>query len=148
MDYLSIREEALIEASRLQRQSWDEYMKKLEKPKQLAAGQRVVIEGREHVVQTARNWARLRGQDPERAVRVFRRHPHQTPLVWLVPLPADRSPVAWQGASYVYGGTIPSAGDPSVPPPVTLFVGDRVEVEGEAGLVYLSHDGPKLAVAG
>lgn len=144
MDYLTIREEATIEASRMQRAAWDEYMKRLEAPKRLAAGQRLTVEGRECVLQTARNYGRLKGKDPERAMAVFRRHPDMGELAWLVELPADRSRAGWEAACYVYGGPIPPAGDASVPLPESLWVGDEFEVEDLRGIVYLSADGPRV----
>lgn len=146
MDYMTIREEALIDASRLQRQALQEATM-ADGPKELAAGQRVSLGGREFAVQTARNYGRLVGGDPERAMAAFRRHPDRLSLVWLVRVPQTLDPYEWELAFKAYGGPLPPAGDLALPPPVDLWVDDRFTVEDMSGLVYLSADGPDLLVA-
>lgn len=147
MDFLAIREEALIEASRLQRRALTEGLLMADGPKELAAGQRVGLEGREFVVQTARNYGLLAGRDPERTMAAFRRHPGAHPPVWLVRVPETLDAYEWELAMRAYGGPIPPAGLLSAPLPVALWVGDRFSVEDMSGLVYLSADGPSLLVA-
>lgn len=119
-------------------------MTRIEALKKLTAGQRLIIEGQEYVLQTARNFGALKNKNPEQVMALFRRQ--DTDAAWLVEVPADRSEASWKKACDLYGGTIPPVGAMLIPLPESLWVGDEFEIEDMRGLVYLSSDKPRLLV--